>query len=149
MGSAQAIRTCLTKSFQFSGRTSRPEFWWFALLWLPFACVVSVLVSPTVFSKVHLFGALFLRVVAFLPLLSAAARRGIDAGYDSAWIGRGFSCFLLGMGLIDVSSAAPPENNMSWMMPVAWLFIIAGAVTLTYILTRPSKPSPNCLEVTP
>ncbi|WP_309666831.1 DUF805 domain-containing protein [Tabrizicola sp.] len=31
MGSAQAIKTCLAKSFQFSGPASRSEFWWFLL----------------------------------------------------------------------------------------------------------------------
>ncbi len=30
MGPAQAIRTGFAKSFQFSGRASRSEFWWFA-----------------------------------------------------------------------------------------------------------------------
>ncbi|MGL6211064.1 MAG: DUF805 domain-containing protein [Paracoccaceae bacterium] len=31
MGPIEAIRTCLAKSFQFSGRATRPEYWWFTL----------------------------------------------------------------------------------------------------------------------
>lgn len=39
----EAIKTCLTKSFQFSGRASRSEFWWFAA----FVCAVAaVLLYP-------------------------------------------------------------------------------------------------------
>ncbi len=42
MGPVQAIKTCLAKSFKFSGRASRSEFWWFVLfiavitLFIPF-----------------------------------------------------------------------------------------------------------------
>lgn len=35
MGPLDAIKTCLAKSFQFKGRASRAEFWWFiALAWM-------------------------------------------------------------------------------------------------------------------
>ena len=42
VGPVQAIKTCLSKSFKFSGRASRSEFWWFVLfialitLFIPF-----------------------------------------------------------------------------------------------------------------
>ncbi|RZI97885.1 MAG: DUF805 domain-containing protein, partial [Rubrivivax sp.] len=31
MNFQDAVKTCLTKYVDFSGRASRPEYWWFAL----------------------------------------------------------------------------------------------------------------------
>ncbi len=43
MGPIDAIKTCLIKSFQFSGRASRSEFWWFAVF---VGAVAAVLLYP-------------------------------------------------------------------------------------------------------
>ena len=52
MGPLDAIKTCLAKSFQFKGRASRAEFWWFAcalfiITILALAPHATVLSSPT------------------------------------------------------------------------------------------------------
>lgn len=43
MGPGQAIGTCLRKSFTYSGRASRSEFWWFVLAVLLIGSAVSIL----------------------------------------------------------------------------------------------------------
>ena len=41
MGPVQALKTCLRKSFQFSGRASRSEFWWFMTFAVSFVGIAS------------------------------------------------------------------------------------------------------------
>lgn len=84
MGPVQAIKTCLAKSFQFSGRASRAEFWWFGPLWL----VVSLALTNWIMANgkrddlpinATLAGCLVLCAVA-IPLWSVTVRRLHDTG---------------------------------------------------------------------
>ena len=149
MGPVQATKTCLRKTAQFLGRTSRAEFWWFALLWLPLSGAVWFLIRPSNFDQIYIFGAFLVQVVICLPLLSAGARRCIDGGVNSIWIGNGFSGLLFAQGLIDIQRTGLTENPTASMTPVAIVLSIVSAITLAYVLTRPSLPGPNPLEVTP
>jgi DNA-binding CsgD family transcriptional regulator len=72
----EAIRTCLTKYADFSGRASRPEFWWFAL----FVTLVSAALAY--FSSN--VASVFLLAMA-LPFLAAGARRLHDTGRSGWW----------------------------------------------------------------
>ena len=84
MNFQQAVQTCFRKYVEFSGRASRPEYWWFIL-----AYFVAAFVGGFIHEFVY-----YLVVLAFLlPLLAAGARRLHDVG-RSAW-------FLL-LGLIPV-----------------------------------------------
>jgi uncharacterized membrane protein YhaH (DUF805 family) len=84
MNFQQAVQTCFRKYVDFSGRASRPEYWWFFLAYFILAFVTSF-----IHEVVN-----FIVVLAFvLPLLAAGARRLHDVG-RSAW-------FLL-LGLIPV-----------------------------------------------
>jgi uncharacterized membrane protein YhaH (DUF805 family) len=79
MGPVEAVQTCFRKYVDFSGRATRPEYWWFFL----FDIVVSVvlaLVDPT--------GILYLIVVLglFLPGLTVSFRRLHDTGHSGWWI---------------------------------------------------------------
>ena len=82
-------------------------------------------------------------------VLSVAARRVVDAGFDPTWIGWGFSGIFFGLGLHDIVSIAPPQAQTAWMPPAATAILSLSALSLAYVLTRPSKPGPNPLEVTP
>ena len=79
-----AIKTCLAKSFQFSGRASRAEFWWFAPLGLAFPA----LVGGWGFSLARELPSLVLLLVAVLlaliPLSAAGVRRFHDVGSSGA-----------------------------------------------------------------
>jgi len=87
MGPAQAIETCLAKSFQFSGRASRAEFWWFAPLWLMVSLALTLGISASVnpdylhYLPFHENLAAFLMLcVAGIPLWSVTVRRLHDTG---------------------------------------------------------------------
>jgi uncharacterized membrane protein YhaH (DUF805 family) len=74
----KAISTCLSKFFNFKGRASRPEYWWFYL----FTSIISgglILVDSTQ-ALAGLFNIVFL-----FPLLAAGARRLHDTNRSGWW----------------------------------------------------------------
>jgi uncharacterized membrane protein YhaH (DUF805 family) len=76
MNFGQAISTCFSKYATFSGRASRPEFWWFFL----FQILVSIAAS--------MFGDVISGVVGLallLPALAVGARRLHDIGKSGWW----------------------------------------------------------------
>lgn len=76
MNFGQAIATCLSKYAEFSGRASRPEFWWFFL----FQILVSVAASMVseLFNGLMVLGLL-------LPALAVGTRRLHDIGKSGWW----------------------------------------------------------------
>ena len=75
----QAVAVCFTKYFDFSGRASRAEFWWFYLFTTLMNWAGS-LVDPTELLSIIL-GLLFL-----IPTLAAGARRLHDTGRSGWWL---------------------------------------------------------------
>ena len=72
----QAIKLCLSQYATFTGRATRPEFWWFAL----FQVLAVVLAS--------MLGDVAYTVVAFallLPALAVGTRRLHDVGRSGWW----------------------------------------------------------------
>jgi uncharacterized membrane protein YhaH (DUF805 family) len=75
----KAVRACLTKYADFSGRAARPEFWWFIL-----AQVVVGLVINIVPFIGQVLGLLF-SLAMIVPSLAAGARRLHDIG-KTGWL---------------------------------------------------------------
>lgn len=76
MNFGQAISTCFKKYVDFSGRASRPEFWWFFLFQV-IALGVSGMISDILYIIVAL--------AMLLPGIAVGARRFHDIG-KSAWL---------------------------------------------------------------
>lgn len=99
----ESIRKCLTKYADFTGRASRPEFWWFALF-------VAICTSALELLNEKLGGIFLLAVL--LPLLAVGARRLRDSG-KSAW----WQLFLLvpvgGIVIMGILWAAPSTDSLS------------------------------------
>ena len=99
----EAIRVCLTKYAEFSGRATRAEFWWFALF------VVLVTGALTYLSES--LGAVGL-IALLLPFLAAGTRRLRDSGQSGWW-----ELFLLvpvaGIILLGFMWAMPPARTYS------------------------------------
>lgn len=71
-----AIRICLAKYADFSGRASRAEFWWFFLF---------VLLVASALTLLHeVLGSIFL-IAVLLPLLAVGTRRLRDSGKSGWW----------------------------------------------------------------
>lgn len=75
MNFTDAVKTCFSKYADFTGRASRPEYWWFFL----FIVVGSILLS---FIWTPLSWVFYLGVI--VPSLAAAARRLHDTD-RSGW----------------------------------------------------------------
>ena len=99
-----AIKTCLRKYADFSGRAARPEFWWFFLFQV-IVMVVTGMVSETLNGLAAL--------ALLLPGLAVGARRLHDIG-KSAW-------FLL-VGLIPF---------VGWLIMLYW-FVQPSAAANEY-----------------
>ena len=76
MNFGQAISTCLSNYANFSGRASRPEFWWFVLFQ-----VIVLTVAGMVSETMYIVAALGL----LLPMLSVGTRRLHDVGRSGWW----------------------------------------------------------------
>ena len=83
MSPATAVKTCLRKYVDFSGRASRSEFWWFVLFY-----VLAGAVAFGVDAAARTPGIIYLVVVLglVLPGLSAEFRRLHDTGRSGWWI---------------------------------------------------------------
>ena len=90
MNFPQSVSTCLKKYFDFTGRASRSEFWYFFLFYI----ITSFLVGWVIGSFVALLGGsvnvllVVLSVVfiaLFIPILSVTVRRFHDFGV-SGWM---------------------------------------------------------------
>ncbi len=76
MNFGQAISTCFSRYADFSGRASRPEFWWFFL----FQILVSIAASMV---SDLLNGLMVLGLL--LPALAVGTRRLHDIGKSGWW----------------------------------------------------------------
>ena len=76
MNFGQAISTCFSNYATFSGRASRPEFWWFFLFQILVSMAASML-GDVVAGLVSL--------ALLLPALAVGARRLHDIGRSGWW----------------------------------------------------------------
>ncbi len=88
MSFTDAVRTCLSKYVDFSGRARRSEYWWFALLVI-LAGVVGNLLDG-LFGTRSDFGAGaiqgLINLALLLPSLAVAVRRLHDTSRTGWWI---------------------------------------------------------------
>jgi uncharacterized membrane protein YhaH (DUF805 family) len=153
MSPTQAIKTGLAKSFQFKGRASRAEFWWFAgilliatfgLLW-PYATILSsetadviVIKTSTVTGETtrilehqtqwHLYNVTWNMVsigiaIAFYSLIAAVMVRRLHDVGTSGWFG-------LTMLLIGPASALLTAASVTLIFKLS----VALAISIGFIL---------------
>jgi DNA-binding CsgD family transcriptional regulator len=98
----EAIRVCLIKYADFTGRASRPEFWWFALF-------ITLVASALAYFSQTLSSVFMIAVL--LPFLAAGTRRLRDSGKSGWW-----QLFLLvpvgGIVILGFLWAMPPASPL-------------------------------------
>src|SRR3982750_3899926 len=77
-----AIKTCFYRYADFSGRASRPEYWWFFLFSVIVYFVTGFVDSVIGISLLNWFAMLALP----LPSLAVGARRLHDMDYSGWWL---------------------------------------------------------------
>ena len=73
-----AISTCFAKFFDFKGRATRPEYWWFYLFALLLSWA-SILVDPSEVLSI------IINLVLSFPVFAAGARRLHDTNRSGWW----------------------------------------------------------------
>ena len=79
----QAVKICLKKFFDFTGRARRSEYWWFVL----FVMIVSMVFNfiGAVFPMVNILG-LIVSLLLSIAQLAALTRRLHDTGRSGWWV---------------------------------------------------------------
>ncbi len=118
MGPLDAIKTCLARSFQFKGRASRAEFWWFTAIFSGVGFIsfwAAELFLPARIGSVQntAFTAMIVSLtLLFLPLVSAGVRRFHDLGLGGVLFLAPLIILAIGMGvgLYDKQIANPLQQ---------------------------------------
>jgi uncharacterized membrane protein YhaH (DUF805 family) len=170
MNLIDSVKTCLTKYFQFSGRVSRSEYWWF------YATTIIAVYGTLALGFDGLSSLLWL--ATFIPWLAVTWRRLHDSNLAGPWIFIPAGLLIVGlysflfsilfqimpdMGTtfedIDMSDDTTlgelrgQMSDQAVMNPIdfelltgnpTFLFIgAAGVVLAIYLKIRPSTPRPN------
>ncbi|MCB6178529.1 DUF805 domain-containing protein [Rhodobacter sp. Har01] len=168
MGPARAIRTGFAKSFQFSGRASRSEFWWLALaavvltglasaldgivwprltahLWLNFGDETARMTAGVVVSPLAAMAAF----ACVMPVSAAMMRRLHDAGFSGRLALVPLVAVCLVIAVIALSVFAFPTTRA--FQPIMICLLILGASLLLTVvwLSALSQPGPNLYSPLP
>lgn len=165
----EAVKTCFSKYFTFSGRASRPEYWYFflfILVWSAIATVIdwhffgrvttvqsegSVEVAATSSQPVQSIVSL----IVFFPHLAVAWRRMHDTGRNGLYallpillILGAFAVLVFGIGL---ASSFQHGGSLDILFTRATLLIVIPTLLVLLVspllvlwwLSRPSQPGTN------
>ena len=84
MNFIESLLTCYKKTFKYSGRASKSEFWWFQLFCLIAQIVGALLDSAFGYTESGAFEWVAY-IVILLPSLAVGARRLHDTGRSGWW----------------------------------------------------------------
>lgn len=164
MSFTEAVRVCFQKYFDFSGRGSLSEYWWFTLFVVGGSAATTILDGFLFGFDADLtdvarkpFGSLF-TLATLIPSVSATVRRLHDMGM-SAWATLWSAIPLAGvlaiggLYLADETVFHGPDGSMSLgMLLVVLSVFVVSLLTLAlaiWWLTRPSEPGPNAYGPVP
>lgn len=165
MGFAEAVRTCFRKYVTFSGRASRPEYWWFVLFVFLGSIAASMLDAA-------LFGTRFVEVapgqvqarsdgplasifslVTFIPLLAAGWRRMHDSGRSGIYLlyplivmfgVMSFIGFVAGFDAVMAGDLRAILAGASGVVIGIGMFVfLISPLIVIWWLTRPTEAEPN------
>ncbi|WP_170516744.1 DUF805 domain-containing protein [Ruegeria atlantica] len=166
---SDAIRTCFSKFLTFSGRASRPEYWFFFLFIVIWSFIAGIIdwqfftqVSVSQADEVKAVTATssqpvqsIVTLVVFIPHLAVAWRRMHDTGRSGLYallpilliLGAG-AVLVFGIGL---ASSFQHGGNLDILFTRATLLIVIPTLLVLFVspllvlwwLTRPSQPGAN------
>ncbi|MEM9476637.1 MAG: DUF805 domain-containing protein [Pseudomonadota bacterium] len=124
---------------RFSGRTPRPEYWWFAGF-LFVGQILSFAIAPIV-AGVFLLSSI-------LPGFAAAARRLHDAGRSGLWlilplvVTPAWLLIWIGSAASALAVREDPLDNDIYFLSASFVMLVASGLMLVW-LTAPSEPGTN------
>ncbi len=157
MGPMQSISSCLRNRSTSSGRASRSEFWWFALvstvltaafITLTYRADTIPLLENSVFSGIIMLGGFLVLALFVVSVSFAYIRRFHDIGY-SGWLPLTvlIATYLLYYIYKIISHAAIALNDLGDKPVDGFSFLLAAIIFLVIaqviFLFLPSQPGPN------
>ncbi len=165
---SDAIRTCFSKFFTFSGRASRPEYWFFFLfivIWSFLAGIIDwqfftqVAVTETETSKSVSAASSgpvqsIVGLIVFFPHLAVAWRRMHDTGRSGLYallpillIVGAFAVLIFGIGIANQFHGGRldtlfTEATLLIVLPTLLVLLVSPLLVLWW-LTRPSQAGTN------
>ena len=149
-----AIRTCFGNYATFSGRASRPEYWWFVLF-------VILGVAAAGFADAILFSGMTVRPLAglfqlatLLPLLAVGWRRMQDTGRPGwmIFLPMIVSVAFIFLSVLGFASGPSPDYGSSAggsRFVILGILQFVASVLILWWLTRPSDKGPNAYGSSP
>ena len=151
-GFFEAISVCFRRYFQFSGRASRSEYWFFVLFTFLLGIVTGLLdsmlfgvpMADDVGGPLNTISAL----VVLIPSFAVAWRRLHDTGRSGWWIGGFFLAMIGAVALVVISvgtAVFSPEGLANATLLLGMLMVgtlIYIIVMLVFMCTR-GDPGPN------
>lgn len=160
----QAIKTGFRKSFDFKGRTTRSEFWWFAtMLAFPFAfCLIYLLFGYSIFGDAFYKNDLLDQIrgamekllpitpLFLVPGISCGIRRNQDAQHTTSMTIATSVVFFGGYALIVLFAfyeyLSDVRGSITWLFALLWLLVSVALAIPTIILWL--RPSHNASDPT-
>ncbi|WP_298850618.1 DUF805 domain-containing protein [uncultured Ruegeria sp.] len=165
---SDAIRTCFSKFFTFSGRASRPEYWFFFLFIVIWSFIAGIIdwqfftqVAITESDEVQSITATsrqpvqsIVGLIVFFPHLTVAFRRMHDTGRSGLYallpillILGAFAVLIFGIGIASQFHG----GTLDILFTRATLLIVIPTLIVLFVspllvlwwLTRPSQPGAN------
>ncbi|MFN7003250.1 MAG: DUF805 domain-containing protein [Roseinatronobacter sp.] len=149
-----AVKSGFQNALKFSGRSRRPDYWWFFLFAFAGAFVLS-LVDALIFGEGRTVLARVFQIVVFVPFLAVAWRRLQDTGKPGWWVlipstivtvsaivAGSVGRQLLGQ-LADGSAAPMMTGSQAGFLLVLSLAQIVAGLLIIWWMTRPSQKGPN------
>lgn len=149
MNILNSIKTCVAKSFRFSGRATRSEYWWYLFSYIAVYTISFFLlfgVRPDEEMEVSVMGDyafLFGMLVLAFPLLAAGIRRLHDIGRSAWWL---FMPPIVGLlTIIGFYTLASKLSGTAYSLGVLiTLFVPAISFFLVlFWLAKPGRPDSN------
>lgn len=166
MGFAAAVRSGFKNYFNFRGKATRPQFWYWALFTVLLSLVLgfiegSVWPAPAASEDwmLNLEQSLaqptpltsFASLVLLIPNLAVTARRFHDAGYSAKWLLLQIGPLLYGLmatvGAVGILYNVPPGQTLSSQDLMSLIFLVVPILALSaavfvlffVIALRPSR----------
>ncbi len=149
MGPIQATKTGSAKFFQWSGRASRSEFWWYFLALLLGALPPVAIDIWLVTAGLHIVDfplvLLIYTAVSLLSASAAGARRLHDAGFVGWLVLLPEGAILAGIVGLTLSLGLPPYPDLTGLgwATATFLALTGSLIFLAALWARRSQPGPN------
>ena len=143
-----AVKLFFKNYFNFTGRASRSEYWWFVLAYFIVIVVVSIIESVVLMSAgIFLMYTIVPNIIAlamFIGFLSLAARRLQDRGHSGWWqLATVLPTFLIYIVLFAFVASGAENVGLAVLMIILGLIAIGTSITMLVFLCLPPKEDEN------